>query len=76
MSYSTTSRGFEPPRGDPSRFRVCRLNRSATMSHAIGEIDKVYILMTSCAASKRQLYWQPQLSPLLLRLGIPTTTSQ
>ena len=28
----STMAGFEPTRGNPSRFRICRLNPSATLS--------------------------------------------
>ena len=42
---ATQSEGFEPARGDPNRFQVCRLNHSATIADdkEVNQVDRIQV---------------------------------
>ena len=42
---ATQSAGFEPARGDPNRFQVCRLNHSATIADdkEVNQVDRIQV---------------------------------
>ena len=45
ISNVAQSAGFEPARGDPNRFQVCRLNHSATIADdkEVNQVDRIQV---------------------------------